>query len=210
MKYRVVNYTFDASLKKVTFTDITTIKLESILLIVNTTDQEIIFNFADSAKGGTVATNVLTLEHDTTSMSDTDDLLIYYDDDQEGDRVSSSYTLLTGIDQVYDSTPSTATSAAVDCSLYRWASLMFELTSSGSPTDFTFEVQVTPDGTNWFKLTNGSLGNMIYSDASAATTIQESYSFPICAKQIRVKVTGTGLGASNTFTLDDTTLYLRS
>jgi len=80
MKLSVANYTFDASAKTVTFTDINPILLEAVLLVVNVTDQIIIYNFADPAKGGTVATNVLTLEFDTTSMDDTDKLLIFYED----------------------------------------------------------------------------------------------------------------------------------
>jgi len=80
MKTKIENYLFDASEKKITFTDYTTIRLDAILLITNVTDNLILYNFADPAKGGTVATNVLTLTYDTVSMSDTDKLLIYYDD----------------------------------------------------------------------------------------------------------------------------------
>lgn len=80
MKYRVNNYTFDASLKTVTFNDINPIELEGVLLIINVVDNIIIYNFADSAKGGSASTNVLTLTYDTTSMSDTDELMIFYDD----------------------------------------------------------------------------------------------------------------------------------
>ena len=79
-KVRVTGYTFDASAQTITFTDYTGVSLDGMLLITNVTDQIIIYNFADTAKGGTVSTNVLTLEHDTTSMADADDLLIYYDD----------------------------------------------------------------------------------------------------------------------------------
>jgi hypothetical protein len=79
-KVRISNYTFDASEKKVTFSDYATINLDAILLIVNVTDNIIIYNFADVSLGGTVATNVLTLTYSTTSMDDADKLLIYYDD----------------------------------------------------------------------------------------------------------------------------------
>lgn len=81
MKVHVQNYTFDKTAKTVTFTDYTTIRLDSILLIVNvTTGNTIIYNFADSTVGGTVATNVLTLTYNTSSMNNADKLLIYYDD----------------------------------------------------------------------------------------------------------------------------------
>ena len=80
MKVKVANYTFNKTAKQITFTDYNPILLNSVLLIVNVTDNIIIYNFADPTKGGTVATNVLTLAYDTSSMADSDKLLIYYDD----------------------------------------------------------------------------------------------------------------------------------
>jgi hypothetical protein len=80
MKKRLTGYTFDASEKTVTHADFSDLTLEGIQLITNTTDQVIIYNFADSAKGGTLSTDTLTLEHDTTSMDDTDKLMILVDD----------------------------------------------------------------------------------------------------------------------------------
>jgi len=81
VKVRVDKYLFDASAKTVMFSDYGTIDLDRILLITNVTDGLIIYNFADSAAGGTVSGNVLTLEYDTTSMSDDDKLLIFYQED---------------------------------------------------------------------------------------------------------------------------------
>ncbi len=80
MKTKINNYTFDKTAKTVTFTDYTTIRLDSILLITNVTDNVIVYNFADSTLGGTVATNVLTLTYDTSAMDNTDKLQIFYDD----------------------------------------------------------------------------------------------------------------------------------
>lgn len=80
MKKLVSDYLFDASEKKVTFTDYNPIILERVLVITNVTDGIIIYNFADPAKGGSAATNVLTLEYDTATMDDTDKLQIFYDD----------------------------------------------------------------------------------------------------------------------------------
>lgn len=79
-KIIALNYTFDASAKQVTFTDYNPIIIERVLVITNVTDNVIIYNFADPAKGGTAATNVLTLDYDTSTMSDTDKLQIFYDD----------------------------------------------------------------------------------------------------------------------------------
>lgn len=80
MKVQLTNYAFDKTAKTVTFTDYTSIRLDSVLLITNVTDNIIIYNFAEPTLGGTVATNVLTLIYDTSTMDDTDDLQIFYDD----------------------------------------------------------------------------------------------------------------------------------
>jgi hypothetical protein len=87
-KIKIDNYTFDKATKKITFTDYTTIRLDAILLITNTTSNRIIYNFADPLKGGSVATNVLTLTWDTSAMANTDKLLIYYDDYYGANRVN--------------------------------------------------------------------------------------------------------------------------
>lgn len=80
MKIQITNYVFDKSAKTVTFTDYTTIRLDSLLLITNVTDGVIVYNFASPTLGGTVSGNVLTLTYDTSSMSDSDKLQIFYDD----------------------------------------------------------------------------------------------------------------------------------
>lgn len=74
----VTSYTFDASAKTINSADFTL--LEKIQLITNVTDQVIIYNFADTAKGGSLSGTTLTLEYDTTSMDDADKLQIFIDD----------------------------------------------------------------------------------------------------------------------------------
>lgn len=74
------SYTFDASAKTIVHASFSDITLAGIQVIVNVTDQIIIYNFADPNKGGTLATDTLTLDFDTTSMSDTDELMILVDD----------------------------------------------------------------------------------------------------------------------------------
>lgn len=108
MKIIVSNYTFDASEKKITFTDYNPIVIERVLLITNITDNIIIYNFADPTKGGTAATNVLTLTYDTTSMSDTDKLQIFYDDASTTQSISGTVTANAGTNL---NTSSLATSA---------------------------------------------------------------------------------------------------
>jgi hypothetical protein len=82
MKIRITNYSFSASTKQITFLDYPAIgiTLDSVLLITHAPSNTIIYNFADSALGGTVSGNVLTLSYNTTLFSNTDKLLIYYDD----------------------------------------------------------------------------------------------------------------------------------
>lgn len=92
-KIVVQNYAFDASARTVTFSDYASIALENVLLITNLTKGAIIFNFADSAKGGTVASNVLTLEHDTTAHDDTDDLAIHYWDSTRAPSAAGQATM---------------------------------------------------------------------------------------------------------------------
>ena len=79
MKVLFQDYTFNAATKQITFNTSDTVLLNQILVITNVTDNTIIYNFADAAKGGTIANNVLTLTFDTTSMSNTDSLQIFLD-----------------------------------------------------------------------------------------------------------------------------------
>jgi len=54
MKILIQNYTFDKTAKTVTFTDYSSIRLDSLLLITNVTSNVIIYNFASPALGGAV------------------------------------------------------------------------------------------------------------------------------------------------------------
>jgi len=95
-KIAIRNYTFNKATKQVTFTDYANIRLDEILLITNVTSNVIIYNFADNTKGGTVSSNVLTLTYDTTSMNNSDKLLIYYDDP----TVSTDFATQTTLAQI--------------------------------------------------------------------------------------------------------------
>jgi hypothetical protein len=81
MKVKINNYTFSASAKTVTLTDYTSIPLDDIILITNVTTGTIIYNFADPTLTATVANNVITLAYNTTSMSNSDKLAIYIDNE---------------------------------------------------------------------------------------------------------------------------------
>jgi len=75
----VQEYTFDASAKTITFTSFSEIDIRRVLLVTNLTDNIIIYNFSDDTKGGTAATNVLTMDYNTTSMDDADEIQVLYD-----------------------------------------------------------------------------------------------------------------------------------
>ena len=93
MKKLISNYSFNAAARTVTLNDYSTVDLEGILLITNVTDNIIIYNFADPTRGGGISSNVITLVYDTTSMSNSDALQIYYDD---GSAPDESLLKLTG------------------------------------------------------------------------------------------------------------------
>ena len=81
----------------------------SLLLITNVTDNIIIYNFAGSGLGGTTSyTNsthktVLTLDYDTSSMSASDELQIFVD--QEHDEVEFGESFVDPVHKLRVSTP---------------------------------------------------------------------------------------------------------
>jgi hypothetical protein len=79
MKILFEDYTFNASAKQIRFNTTSVIGLEQLLIITNVTDNIIIYNFADPSAGGTISNNVLTLDYNTVSMSNTDSLQIFLD-----------------------------------------------------------------------------------------------------------------------------------
>ena len=82
MKELIKDYIFDPTNKKVVFNNYDKIDLERVLLITNVTDNVIIYNFANPEAGGHVVNNnILNLQYDTTTMSDTDKLQIFYEVD---------------------------------------------------------------------------------------------------------------------------------
>ena len=82
MKELIKDYIFDPTNKNVVFNNYDKIDLERVLLITNVTDNVIIYNFANPEAGGHVVNNnILNLQYDTTTMSDTDKLQIFYEVD---------------------------------------------------------------------------------------------------------------------------------
>ena len=84
-KQIIEHYTFSkgaAGAGTVTFNDFTTIALERVLLITDVTANTVIYQFNNAALGGSATNNVLTLDTDTSALSNTDSLQIIY---QAGD-----------------------------------------------------------------------------------------------------------------------------
>lgn len=82
MKELIKDYIFDPTNKNVVFNNYDKIDLERVLLITNVTDNVIIYNFANPVAGGHVVNNnILNLQYDTTTMSNTDKLQIFYEVD---------------------------------------------------------------------------------------------------------------------------------
>lgn len=76
-------YSFTAASKTVAITLASggTVRLGNLKLIINQTDNIIIFSSTNTSKKATLAGSTFTLEYDTTSMSDTDILKILYFDE---------------------------------------------------------------------------------------------------------------------------------
>lgn len=83
-QYIVDKYIFNAATKKITFPSLPNLEIEGIQLIINLNTGTIIYQMTEVTKGGTVSGNVLTLTFDTTSMSNTDKLQIYYSPPVDG------------------------------------------------------------------------------------------------------------------------------
>lgn len=79
MKTLIQNYTFDPSSKTITINEVSSLLIEQLLLITNVSTNDIIYNFADSDLKATIIGNVITLNYDTTTMSDTHSLQIFVD-----------------------------------------------------------------------------------------------------------------------------------
>lgn len=77
MKILRTDYSFNALNRTITFTN--TIDLKGLLLITNILRNTIIYNFANPIFGGILLGNVLTLNYNTSSMQNSDELQIFWD-----------------------------------------------------------------------------------------------------------------------------------
>lgn len=71
-------FVFDASAKTISFNVERDLILEEIFTIANVTDGIVIFRYGCENETGTLSNNVLTLDYNTTAMSDNDSLLVVF------------------------------------------------------------------------------------------------------------------------------------
>lgn len=166
-KMLIPNYSFDASEKKVTLSDYSAIDIERLLMITNMTDNIIIFVFNDATKGGTAATNVVTLTYDTTSMSDSDDLQIFYD------VIPATGTSTSVASSATNVTLLAANSARVGATIHNdsTAILYLKLGATASATSFTVKM----DAGDYFETPFGYTGIIdgIWASANGYARITE-------------------------------------
>ena len=147
----VGGYIFDPAAKTVTFTGLQyTITLANILLITNTTANTIIYNFADSTNGAvSFASNVLTLDYNTTSMNATDALQIYIDVESYEESLA---TLLRRMNKLLES------NAVVDSKLRQRVTIeAIGANNSSNPTEINTTMPVS--GTVTAQVANILTGN---------------------------------------------------
>ena len=106
-KKLIYNYAFDASAQTITLTGLYT--LRTLILITNVTDGAIIYNFADANTGGTTSYDAdnnettITLEYNTTSMSDSDEIQILVDEQEN--KIDPGESILDPVHKMRVSNP---------------------------------------------------------------------------------------------------------
>lgn len=138
MKIKINNYAFDKTAKTITFRDYTSINLDGVLLITNVVSNIVIYNFTDPLKGGTISGNVLTLDYDTSSMSNTDILQIFYDDANTNAATDESILLLRRIVKELES------NFTIDRSMRQRVTLdALQLAPAGTTTELTGTIPIS-------------------------------------------------------------------
>ena len=107
----VKNYTFNAVAKTVTSTDFTSIEI--ILSILNVTTGDIIYLPNNPNKGGTLSNGVLTLDYNTTSMSNTDKLQIIIENTVTNFKWYFSKVIASGVDTDFGTVIKTGTGQTI-------------------------------------------------------------------------------------------------
>jgi hypothetical protein len=80
MKRLVKEYSFDRDNQEITSSEFAELRTENILLVVNVSLNQVIYNPINSAFSGTLSGLTLQLSYDTSGMNAADDLQIWIDD----------------------------------------------------------------------------------------------------------------------------------
>lgn len=150
----------------------------------------------EGTKTGTPTWNRNTGEtHATDEAGNTDDAGLHISE------IHKSFTVtLDNVSTAYDTNPETQTSTGQSTRRFRYAMLTFTLDSTGTPTDIVFDVEMSPDNSNWYKPGWGFLQDLRYDDTVCATAINEAILIEKLDRFVRLVVTATGgTGAGTKF-----------
>jgi hypothetical protein len=146
------SYSFNASTKEVTISGVTTVTLEQFLLIVNATQDTVIYNPTCADLGGTLSGSVLTLDYDTTTFSNTDDLQIHFALNSTTDSTPSVLATEATLTDIETNIGAKAdASATTDTGTFSLISLFKRLL-----TKVTTLVSNQTDGSQLTKITDGA------------------------------------------------------
>lgn len=177
------SYTFNKTAKTVTLSGINTIPLEQVLLITNVTSNVVIYQFNNPALGGSIASNVITLDYDTSAMDNSDRLQIFIEYDSLGQTTAAnSSPVVLASDQVLPSVTSTKPTAStsalpvrpVPAQLFR-CTFARVISSPGVDTEF-FTLLQTGSG----MAVSQSAGNLVITSGTTAnseTVLRSTSSF---------------------------------
>ena len=166
MKILIPNYTFNAAAQTITFPGYSGLSLSSFLIITDTTVNIIIYNFADPAAGGILNGNVLTLDYNTTALSNSDKLLIYYDDGTIQARDATLQVMESQNDLLRRMVKLLESQGTVDASNRQRVSL--------DAVTFAAQMQVTASNAPNFNVTASVIGGTV----ASSLTAQSGNSYP--------------------------------
>ena len=90
-------YTFSASAKQINVSAATGFDIRRLLAVINVKTGETIYGQGlGEAKYASFASNIITLQYDTTSMSDSDPLAVHYDRAEAGTLTNRSGSIAVG------------------------------------------------------------------------------------------------------------------
>ncbi len=100
---------------------------------------------------------------------------------------------------LFNAAAQTYTSKEFECAAFKEFMLMMDVDVTLAPTDITIWVQFSHDRINWFNLTDGPFGSLMYEDTAGDK--KECVSGKIIAHWMRIYVVSSGCNATNTFKL---------